>query len=199
MSTTAKEGRSRVLERRRAEQRKNWVAYGAIALGVVLVLGAAISLIRPALGGASQATSFEYMPADVVRDESISAVHEMEAGPPIPFLPASGPQPALLANQTFVDVGSVGPTEIVQLNFAIKNTGEAPLTISRAYTTCGCTTAEISASIIPPGSVAEVTLVFDAGFHDTRGQVVRRGLIIENNDPAHSVQEIWLQAAVRPN
>jgi hypothetical protein len=75
--------------------------------------------------------------------------------------------------------------------------GDAPLTISRAYTTCGCTTAEISASVIPPGKVATVKMVFDAGYHDTRGQTVRRGLIIENNDPAQSEAEIWLVATVR--
>lgn len=127
------------------------------------------------------------------------AVHEMGAGPPIPFLPASGPQPQIVANEDFVDVGSVGPTEVVSLDFIIANTGEAPLTISRAYTTCGCTTAEISSAVIPPGEVAEITLIFDAGYHDTRGQVVRRGLIIENNDPERSIQEIWLQASVRSN
>ena len=77
------------------------------------------------------------------------------------------------------------------------NTGEAPLTISRAYTTCGCTTAEITARTIPPGKVASVTLTFDAGFHETAGQTVRRGLIIENNDPRNPKAEIWIQATVR--
>jgi hypothetical protein len=45
--------------------------------------------------------------------------------------------------------------------------------------------------------VASVTLTFDAGYHDTAGQTVRRGLIIENNDPRQSQAEIWVQAAVR--
>ena len=71
------------------------------------------------------------------------------------------------------------------------------LTISRAYTTCGCTKAEFTSSIIPAGKVAIVTLVFDAGFHDVRGQTVRRGLIIENNDPDWPTVEIWAQASVR--
>jgi len=44
--------------------------------------------------------------------------------------------------------------------------------------------------------VAIVTLVFDAGFHDVRGQTVRRGLIIENNDPDWPTVEIWAQASV---
>jgi hypothetical protein len=86
---------------------------------------------------------------------------------------------------------------VVEHEFIIRNVGEAPLTISRAYTTCGCTTAEVSARVIQPGQVATVRLIFDAGFHDTAGQTVRRGLIIENNDPNQSEAEIWTQAAVR--
>ncbi len=155
--------------------------------------------MAPSLGPGGPGAAFDYTAEDVIRDRPIMAVHEMGAGPPIPFLPASGPQPIIAVSEDFVNVGSVAPTQVVELEFAIANMGEAPLTISRAYTTCGCTTAEISSAVIPPGRVAEVTLIFDAGFHDTRGQVVRRGLIIENNDPKRSIQEIWLQASVRSN
>jgi hypothetical protein len=38
---------------------------------------------------------------------------------------------------------------------------------------------------------------FDAGFHDARGQTVRRGIIIENNDPTNPQIELWAQASVR--
>jgi hypothetical protein len=71
------------------------------------------------------------------------------------------------------------------------------LTIHRAYTTCGCTTAEFSSTVIPTGKVAVMKIVLDAGFHDVRGQTVRRGVIIENNDPNNSQIEIWTQAKVR--
>ena len=42
-----------------------------------------------------------------------------------------------------------------------------------------------------------MTLRFDAGYHDTRGQSVRRGVIIENNDPNNPQMEIWAEASVR--
>lgn len=199
MSSAAKASRSRVVERRRAEKRRKRIAYGVIALGLVLLIAAVTALVGPGSGSSGTGADFNYAPEDVVRGEAFVAVHEMGAGPPIPFLPASGPQPSIATSEDFIDVGSVGPNEVVRLEFAIANTGQAPLTISRAFTTCGCTTAEISSTVIPPGKVAEVELVFDAGFHDTRGQVVRRGLIIENNDPKHSTQEIWIQASVRSN
>jgi hypothetical protein len=41
-----------------------------------------------------------------------------------------------------------------------------------------------------------VTMRLDAGFHDVRGQTVRRGIIIENNDPKTPQVEIWAEASV---
>lgn len=138
-----------------------------------------------------------YQTGDVATIQPILAVHEMGVqGPPIPFLPKGEPQPNIVIPETSYDFGTIGAKDVVEQTFMIQNTGEAPLTLSRAYTTCGCTTAEISASVIPPGSVATVKLVFDAGFHDAAGQTVRRGLIIENNDPEQSQAEIWIQAKV---
>jgi hypothetical protein len=139
----------------------------------------------------------EYLPEDVAHEQPILAIHEMGEGPPIPFLPRNQPQPEIQVPEKSYNLGLVGPYDVIEEEFIIRNTGEAPLTISRAYTTCGCTTAEISASVIPPGKVATVRLIFDAGFHDTAGQTVRRGLIIENNDPQRSQMEIWVQAQVR--
>lgn len=105
--------------------------------------------------------------------------------------------PAIALPETVYDFGSIGPKEVVKKTFVIRNTGEESLTISKAYTTCGCTTADFTSSVIPPGKVALVTVTFDAGFHDTRGQTVQRGVMIENNDPNQSKAEIWISATVR--
>ncbi len=121
----------------------------------------------------------------------------MEEGPPIPLLPKDDPQPQIVVNEQFFDFGNIGATDVVRRVFVIANTGDAPLTISRAYTTCGCTTADFTSAVIPPGKVSIMTIVLDAGFHDVRGQTVRRGVIIENNDPKHSSTEIWIQASVQ--
>ena len=137
-----------------------------------------------------------YAPDDVVRDRPIHAVHEMGSGPPIPFLSQDQPQPEIAIPEKSYNFGGLWPTAVVRHEFVIRNTGQAPLTISRAYTTCGCTTADITARVIPPGKVALASVVFDAGFHDTRGQRVRRGVIIENNDPGNSKAEIWVRASV---
>jgi len=51
-------------------------------------------------------------------------------------------------------------------------------------------------SVIPPGKVALLTVRFDADYHDVRGQAVRRGVILENNDRTQPQAEVWIQAQV---
>ena len=181
--------------RKRRKQRRVLPAILVVAVGVGLIGGAWYLLT----GRSSAQTGLEYSSEDVVYDQPLTAVHEME--PPnlasIPFLPKDEPQPKISVSEDFYNFGSVGPTDVVTYDFVIANMGEAPLTINRAYTTCGCTTADFTATVIPPGKVSVVTMRLDAGFHDVRGQTVRRGIIIENNDPKNPQVEIWAQAAVR--
>lgn len=160
-----------------------------LAIGLVIVFG----------GNDSAQAEITYQPEDIMNDSPFVAVHEMSPSTlsQIDFNPKGSPQPKIAVSEAFYDFGSIGATEVAQHDFVIANQGEAPLIINRAYTTCGCTTGEFSASVIPPGKVAVVTLVLDAGFHDVRGQTVRRGIIIENNDPNNSQVEIWTQAKVR--
>jgi hypothetical protein len=127
----------------------------------------------------TNAQQLNYSPQEVANSQPLRAIHEMGMGgeTPIPFLPKAQPQPAIAIPETVYDFGSMGPKEIVKKTFVIRNTGKESLTISKAYTTCGCTTADFTSSVIPPGKVALVTVTFDAGFHDTRGQTVQRGVI----------------------
>ena len=174
--------------------RKRSTLVPLLAIGGILVLAGGWLLWR---GQATSDASIVYTAENVARDVPLHAVHEMESGPPIPFLPSGGPQPTVAINERYHDFGSLGPAEVVTREFVIANTGEAPLTISRAYTTCGCTTADFTSAVIPPGMVSIMTLRFDAGFHDVRGETVRRGVIIENNDPDRSTVEIWVEASIR--
>jgi hypothetical protein len=187
--------KTRLAERRRKEAKRKRLIFGSMIIGGLLLLSVAGWAWWDGQQEAEAAS--QYSPEDINYDQPIHAVHEMESGPPIPFLPRAEAQPSIAANEKFFNFGSVGPNEVVTREFIIKNTGDAALTISRAYTTCGCTTADFTSSVIPPGKVSIMTLVFDAGFHDARGQTVRRGVIIENNDRSNSNVEIWVQASVR--
>ncbi len=186
--------RSRGRSSRRGKQQQTglWL----IGIGIVVVVGVVALAISTLMGGQSEA-ALAYDPEDVVYDEGLYGVHEM--GPsetPIEFLPEGGPQPKLVIPQEYWDFGRVGPTDVVDHVFVLRNEGDAPLTISRIYTTCGCTTAELTARVIPPGKVALLKLIFDAGYHDVRGQRVRRGVVIESNDPKRSEVTVWAEAYV---
>ncbi len=189
-----KSRKRRKLAQQQTRRRKSVIVAIVLAIGLSLIASGIYAYLS---GTRTTAAALDYDPEDIVYDQPILAIHEMGEGPPIPFLPRNEPQPSIAISEKSYDFGNIGPNDVVERTFAVFNTGGAPLTISRAYTTCGCTTAEISTRSIPPGKVAEVTLIFDAGYHDTSGQTVRRGLIIENNDPRQSQAEIWIQASVR--
>lgn len=181
----------------RSARRKKESAASVMIFGGIIIVLLALGIVSR--GGMTAEAKIDYQQGDIIRQESFVAVHEMT--PPtvgmIEFMPKDGPQPEIAISESFYDFGSIGPTEVARHEFVIANQGDAPLTIYRAYTTCGCTTAEFSARVIPPGKVVVMTLVLDAGFHDARGQTVRRGVIIESNDPNHPQIEIWSQAKVR--
>lgn len=185
------------IQRRTQKRRRHAQLIGLGSLVVIILLGAAIWMSSAA---ASQPVAHQvsYDASLVSNDHPLRAVHEM-TGPSlasIPFLPDGGPQPQIVISDAFFDFKQVGSTEVVQHEFVIANQGDAPLTISRAYTSCECTTADFTATIIPPGGISIVTLTFDAGVHDVAGQTVRRGIMIESNDPANPQMEIWTQASV---
>jgi hypothetical protein len=188
--------RKKLNSRRRNQQKQKSLSYGLFIGGIAII---AIGLIAGLGRGRASTNQINYEPEDIVYDSPLYAIHEMT--PPtisnINFLPKGESQPKIAVSESFYDFGSIGPTDVAKHDFIIANQGDAPLTINRAYSTCGCTTAEFTSTVIPPGKVIVMTLILDAGFHDVSGQTVRRGIIIENNDPDNSQIEIWSQAKVR--
>ena len=78
----------------------------------------------------------------------------------------------------------------------MQNTGTADLEIGNLVTSCGCTAAELSSDVIPPGQRADLTVTFDADFHETGGQVTRLAWFA-TNDPAQPWAEVRITADVR--
>jgi hypothetical protein len=126
-------------------------------------------------------------------------------GQPSDFRPvlgaaASDPEanrPVLQIDKTFYDLGRIGPTQPVSQVIPIRNRGTGALRITWGYTTCGCTTADLSAVEIPPGKTALLTVTFNPAVHNLQGVTVRRGVILETNDPQHPQPEFWIQATVK--
>jgi hypothetical protein len=179
---------------RTSTRKKKSIPISWVIVAVLLAAGGAYYVYSDTEPTAQAA--LDYTAEEIVYQRPFRAIHEMRGGPPIPFLPADQPQPKIAVPSDYHSFGVIGAKAVVKRKFLVRNEGEAPLTISRAYTTCGCTTADFTARVIPPGKAALVTLVFNAGFHDTRGQNVKRGIIIENNDRGDSKAEIWVKATV---
>ena len=172
----------------------NAVPVSLVLAAIIVLVGGAFWYMSGSEPGAQ--TPIVYSADQIAHARPFRAIHEMGGSVPIRFLPKDQPQPKIVVPSTYFDFGTVGARAVVKREFMVRNDGDAPLTISRAYTTCGCTVADFTARIIPPGKAALITLIFDAGFHDVRGQVVKRGIIIENNDRNSSRAEIWVRAAV---
>jgi hypothetical protein len=156
------------------------------------------------------------------RPTIVQAISETEGGDPLlplaapvkplrgthdmSVLPAQVPQPEAVPEGTEVprvdipqasfDFGLIPPRPPVAYVFAIQNTGTAPLILSSLATSCGCTVAELSSSVIPPGQRANLQVTFDPDFHETRGEVTRVVWMV-TNDPTQPWLEIVLKADVQ--
>ena len=93
------------------------------------------------------------------------------------------------------DFGAIQSSWNVTHIFSIHNLGGADLLLGNLVTSCGCTTAALSSSVVPPGERADLTVTFDADFHPTRGDVVRL-VWFATNDPTQPWVELRLMASL---
>lgn len=61
------------------------------------------------------------------------------------------------------DFGQLGPTEVGQQTFALKNVGDETLTVSGLYTSCGCTVAQVKGHEVNANGVLDPPIVLDPG------------------------------------
>jgi hypothetical protein len=70
--------------------------------------------------------------------------------------------PVITFTEKSHDFGNIHQGDIVEYVFKFKNTGTAPLVISRVDVTCGCTTPEWPKEPIAPGKTGSVKAVFNS-------------------------------------
>jgi hypothetical protein len=110
--------------------------------------------------------------------------------------PQDVPVPRLDVPTVSHDFGRIYERWDVSHIFPVHNTGDADLFISNLVTSCGCTVAELSSSVIPPGQRADLVVTFDADFHETKGEVTRL-VWFATNDPTQPWVELRVTAYVR--
>ena len=82
------------------------------------------------------------------------------------------------------------------VDFALKNSGDQPLEITKVFAICKCT--QVLNTPIPkvaPGKPAKIEIAFDSA--GLRGRVTKR-VLVKTNDPAHEKMLLTVQADVQP-
>jgi hypothetical protein len=73
-----------------------------------------------------------------------------------------GPLPAFQFEKEEHDFGTIKDGDLVEYTFKFKNVGQAPLIISDASATCGCTVPKWPKEPIPVGGSGEIQVRFDS-------------------------------------
>ena len=79
-----------------------------------------------------------------------------------PEVKPDGPLPAFKFSEDLHDFGTVNEPERVSHVFTFENVGEAPLIISSATATCGCTVPEWPKEPIPVGGTGEIKVEYNS-------------------------------------
>jgi hypothetical protein len=79
------------------------------------------------------------------------------------------------------EFGEIIQGERVSYAFKFKNTGEAPLVISNASASCGCTVPEYTKSPVEPGEEGFINVTFDSA--GKSGMVSKTVTLIANTTP----------------
>jgi hypothetical protein len=103
--------------------------------------------------------------------------------------------PVFVCEPAAVDVGAVGPTDKPVAEFRIRNTGDAPLLLSKTRAGCpACMTIECPDQAIPPGGAAALKVTL-TGLPPSGP--VRKLLYLATNDPAKAEVQLTVSGSVR--
>lgn len=190
--------------RRRRFRRINpllWLAGAAIVVLALIALSAWQSgaLAKPAPPSRAENPADLLPLAKAVRP--LRGEHDMARIPAETPAPQPAPEgvaaPLLQMPSASYDFGSIPKSPVVTHIFAVQNTGIANLVLSNLVTSCGCTTAELSSSVIPPGQRADLSVTFNPSFHQTVGDTTRL-VWFGTNDVTQPWVELRIMADVQP-
>jgi len=110
-----------------------------------------------------------------------------------------GGEPEISLPQSETDLGVVTNGEIRTVEIPVENPGSGDLVIEAVTTSCGCTSAEITPSVIPAGGSGTLVIRYDSGAHgpDEVGTVMRQ-VFIASNDPDQPEIEFRFTAEIVP-
>ena len=102
-------------------------------------------------------------------------------------------EPRIVCDQPTFDFGSRDASEVVSHTFELKNTGTSDLVITAVRPACGCTTAQLDKSVIPPGETSKLGAQLSL---TGRGGEIQKPILIESNDPANPALQLTFKGVV---
>lgn len=101
--------------------------------------------------------------------------------------------PTLKANEVSHDLGTIKTDSNVEYTFYIYNIGGKHLRITKVDTSCGCTVADITKKVIPPGDFAMLKTKLDTSIKLGK---IKKTITIYSNDGQHPETELYLTGNV---
>lgn len=92
-----------------------------------------------------------------------------------------------------IDFGNILPNVKVENEFILRNAGESNLEIRKVRASCGCTVAELTDKIIPPGQSTKIKTVFNS---TGKSGKQKYAITIISNDPRNYKKLLWLEGTV---
>ncbi len=120
-----------------------------------------------------------------------SAGSELLGGAPGALATAA---PKIEAVDPAYDFGSALSGPPVKHVFTIRNVGHAPLTIGKVITSCGCTAAKPSKSVLAPGEIATIAAEVDTRFDHGHSLSV---VTLATNDPQNPQVELKIEGVIK--
>ncbi len=123
--------------------------------------------------------------ADKVNEENVVAAADRDA--------ESGKFPVMAFEESQFDFGTIDQGTNVEHVFKFKNTGDAPLMIVNAKSSCGCTVPEYTKEPIAPGATGEMLVKFNGS---GQNQVSKTVTITANTQAGN--ETLTIKAFVTP-
>ncbi|KAA3624743.1 MAG: DUF1573 domain-containing protein [Flavobacterium sp.] len=124
-------------------------------------------------------TSCKENAADKVNEENVAAAADRDA--------KAGDFPVMSFSESEFDFGTIDQGTNVEHTFTFTNTGNAPLVIVDAKSSCGCTVPQFTKAPVAPGETGEMLVKFNGS---GKGQVSKTVTVTANTQSGKETLKI---------
>lgn len=104
-------------------------------------------------------------------------------------------RPKAQFTETHFDFGVLPQGSTTTHTFSVKNVGNQPLKIESVRSTCECTVATSTNSVIAPGALGEIHVTFNSA--GKMGDISKQ-IRVDTNDPKHPTNFLTIGGSVAP-